>query len=297
MTDKERDLNQEVKQEVEQEKQIVYKVEEGMDVENILCTTYQMRNFYKQFHDGFFSSLDVMNYIQHFAAAKLARKDQIVLDACCGRSLMLPLLRYHARNIKKYIGVDISERNINEAKRGVNRDLRNTNLEEFYPFETEWILSNIAEMSDHIEKEIVDFIIYTSAIEHMHKDVGYQSLIECHKVLKNDGIMFLSSPNTPGYGYDTQYAAHVYEWGYDELKEAIDEIGFEIVDEIGLVMGAREMDQFYENHESEDIRELYKTIRNYLPTNFITSLMSIPYPEESKEVLFILKKKEPNRLF
>lgn len=34
-----------------------------MDREKILCTTYQMRNFYMQFRDGFFTNLDVMNYI------------------------------------------------------------------------------------------------------------------------------------------------------------------------------------------------------------------------------------------
>ena len=38
------------------------------------CTTYQMRNFYMQFRDGFFTNLDVMNYIQHLAAAHMAKK-------------------------------------------------------------------------------------------------------------------------------------------------------------------------------------------------------------------------------
>ena len=46
------------------DKDIVYRVEDGMDREKILCTTYQMRNFYMQFRDGFFTNLDVMNYIQ-----------------------------------------------------------------------------------------------------------------------------------------------------------------------------------------------------------------------------------------
>ena len=56
------------------DKDIVYRVEDGMDREKILCTTYQMRNFYMQFRDGFFTNLDVMNYIQHLAAAHMAKK-------------------------------------------------------------------------------------------------------------------------------------------------------------------------------------------------------------------------------
>ena len=89
-----------------------------MDREKILCTTYQMRNFYMQFRDGFFTNLDVMNYIQHLAAAHMAKKGMNVLDVCCGRSLMLPLLRYYAKDIASYTGVDISKANIKEALRG-----------------------------------------------------------------------------------------------------------------------------------------------------------------------------------
>lgn len=89
-----------------------------MDREKILCTTYQMRNFYMQFRDGFFTNLDVMNYIQHLAAAHMAKKGMNVLDVCCGRSLMLPLLRYYAKDIASYTGVDISKANIKEAMRG-----------------------------------------------------------------------------------------------------------------------------------------------------------------------------------
>lgn len=35
-------------------KQIVFRVEDDMNRKDILCTTYQMRNFYRQLGDGFF---------------------------------------------------------------------------------------------------------------------------------------------------------------------------------------------------------------------------------------------------
>lgn len=279
-----------------EEKKIVHKIEEGMNPQDVLCTTYQMRNFYTQFRDGFFSNLDVMNYIQHFRAAQLAKKDMNVVDVCCGRSLMLPLLRYYAKNINSYTGVDISEANIREAKRGASaKTLTEEDLETYYPFKVDWILANVAEMSKHIPEKSADFVIYTSALEHMHKDTGYQSLVECHKIMDTDSFMFLSCPNTPGNGYDTQYAAHVYEWGYDELKEALNEIGFEVVQEVGLVMGAREMDEFFETAEPS-IKQFYETMKAYVPKTWLTAIMSIPYPQASKEILFIVRKK-PNKLF
>lgn len=278
-------------------KKVMFKIDENTNPQDAYCTTYQMRNFYSQFKDGFFSNLDVMNYIQHFRAAQLAKRNMKIVDVCCGRSLMLPLLRYYAKDIESYTGVDISETNIKEAKRGCNNGkLTEDSLKEYYPFKTNWILSSCSEMSQYIEAGTIDFVIYTSAIEHMHKDVGYQSLKECYKIMHKDSFMFLSCPNTPGNGYDTQYAAHIYEWGYDELKEALNEIGFEIIQEVGLVMGAKEMDELYSN-ESPEIQEFYKKMKAYVPTNFLTAFMAIPYPKASKEILFIVKKKNKSKLF
>ena len=145
-------------------------------------------------------------------------------------------------------------------------------------------------MSKAFPENFADFVIYTSAIEHMHPDDGKQSLIECFKIMKDDAKMFLSCPNTPGNGYNTQYRAHVYEWGYDELKETLKQIGFEIEQEVGLVMGAREMTEFYKEQPKE-IQEFYNTMKNYMPTTWLTAIMAIPYPKASKEILFIVRKK------
>ena len=279
------------------EKKIVHKIEEGMDPQDVLCTTYQMRNFYTQFKDGFFTNLDVMNYIQHYRAAQLAKKDMNVVDVCCGRSLMLPLLRYYAKDIKSYTGVDISEANINEAKRGaIVKKLTEADFAEYYPFKVDWKLGNVAEMSQFFAPGFADFVIYTSAIEHMHKDEGFKSLQECHKIMNLNSTMFLSCPNTPGNGYDTQYAAHVYEWGYDELKQALDEIGFEIEQEIGLVIGTKELDELYAK-QSPEVNKFYQVMKSYVPQPFLTAFMAIPYPKQAKEILFVVKKKSKKRLF
>ena len=46
-------------------KKIVKKVKNGENRQDILCTTYQMRNMYRQLGDGFFTHLDIMNYISN----------------------------------------------------------------------------------------------------------------------------------------------------------------------------------------------------------------------------------------
>ena len=271
------------------ERKVVYRVEDGMDRGKILCTTYQMRNFYAQFHDGFFTNLDVMNYIQHFKAAQIAKKGMNIVDVCCGRSLMLPLLRYYAKDIESYTGVDICEANIKEAMGGASHKLRPGQYKTYYPFKCSWKLGNVAEMSKAIPANFADFVIYTSAIEHMHPKDGKASLIECYKIMKKGAKMFLSCPNTPGNGYETQYRAHVYEWGYDELKNTLSDIGFRVVQEVGLVMGAKDMNEFYQK-QPDEIREFYEKMKAYVPTTWLTAMMSIPYPKASKEILFIVEK-------
>lgn len=283
---------------METEKKIVHKIEDGVDPQDVLCTTYQMRNFYTQFRDGFFSQLDVMNYIQHHAAALLCKRGARVVDVCCGRSLMLPLLRYYSKNIESYTGVDICEANIREAKRGAAGKIKEEDLEDYYPFKTEWILSNVAEMSKHIKEGSADVVIYTSALEHMHKDTGTQSLKECYKIMNPNSIMFLSCPNTPGNGYNTQYAAHVYEWGYQELKETLDELGFEIINEIGLVMKVKKMKEFFASDKvSTEMKNFYNKLASYMPSAWLSSIVSIPYPEVSDEILFVVRKKVRKKLF
>lgn len=118
---------------------------------------------------------------------------------------------------------------------------------------------------------------------------GAKSLAECYKVMKPGAKMFLSCPNTPGNGYQTQYRAHVYEWGYDELKAKLAEIGFNIVQEVGLVTSVREMDEFYSKQEPA-LRDFYTRMKAYVPSAFLTAFMAIPFPREAKELLFIVQK-------
>jgi ubiquinone/menaquinone biosynthesis C-methylase UbiE len=127
-------------------KKIVHKIEPGMNPQDILCTTYQMRNMYKQLHDGFFTDLDVMNYIQHHQIVNRIKKGNRVLDVCCGRGLLLPLLRYLKKDIASYTGVDINPkcgefrtRRVTDGK-GVDKD--------YYPFPVNFINSNVDSMSE-----------------------------------------------------------------------------------------------------------------------------------------------------
>lgn len=279
---------------MEKERKIVYKIDKDTDPSEVYCTTYQMRNFFAQLADGFFSSLDVMNYIQHHAAVKRMKKGWRVLDVCCGRGLLLPLIRYYKPDIKEYVGVDISPANIREQLRrsGVKKI---ENAEEYYPFKLTHVLGSVEDMDKELKKDSFDFIVYTSAVEHMQKDVGRKSLENCYKLLKPGKEMFLSCPNTMDKKdpYDTQYAAHVYEWGLDELREAVQEIGFTIEEEYGLVAKVRDFEKWLE--KKPVIKEQYQALKKYMPSAWLMAFIPILYPEAAAEVLLICSKGRKNR--
>lgn len=269
-------------------KNIVFKVEDGMDRRDVLCTIYQMRNMYRQLGDGFFTSLDVMNYIQHHQIAMWCERGNDVLDVCCGRGLMLPLLRYHRKNIGSYTGVDIAPENAVFLKQRVTDNKPIENPKDYYPFPVKFVESNVATMSDKLLPQKYDVIIYTSAIEHMHKDMGQASLHECRRVSKPGTILLLTCPNTPENqdGYDTQYAAHVYEWKRSELIAGLKAAGFQVVTEYGLMIDKTNL-----KNEAErlGIAKVVERLDKLIPSEWLLPVLAPLFPLQSKEIGFVCK--------
>jgi SAM-dependent methyltransferase len=247
-------------------------------VEDILCTTYQMRDFYSQFRDGFFTNLDVMNLIQHLAVVKMIRPGDTVVDLCCGRGMLLPLMRYYARHTGQYVGVDVERRNM-------------TWWEKEYPFPTRALVLDVADCAREVGEGAADLVVYTSSIEHMHKEHGERSLREAARILKVGGLMFLSCPNTPEdkSGYEVQYRAHVYEWKLSELRDALGREGFRVEREYGLVGNLRDLKPVLEG-APRAIRQFFDPVLEYLPREFSTAMLFVAFPSLAKEVALLCRR-------
>jgi len=267
------------------EKRVVLKVEEDDDRTQILATTYQMRNFYEQMGDGFFSGLDIMNYIQHETVVRMARRDDRILDMCCGRGLLLPMLRYQRKDIESYTGVDIEPRNVTYRTRRVTD--RKLIPKDYYPFRVFFVSSNVAEMSSKLPNQYFDFIVYTSSIEHMHPEDGRQSLHEARAVAKLSARMYLSCPNTPEGqdGYDTHYSAHVYEWKRSELEAGLTEAGWAIEDTYGLYMSAEALKKRLNGMPK--LKALYERQRKFIPGEWLIPAYAAIFPEDASEIAFV----------
>jgi len=275
-------------------KDIVFRVEEGMDPREILCTTYQMRNFYRQFADGYFSKLDVMNYMQHHVAAKLCKRGDSVLDVCCGRALMLPLLSYIRPDIDEYIGIDICKSNMKEAARNKGACQKLTGFwKDAYTFRITLLECNVAEMSKKFSAtKRFGTIIYTASIEHMQKEAAIQSLRECWKLLEIGGTMLLTTPNTKREkdedGYTRRYKAHLYEWNLEEMRDELVRQGFAIKNTFGLVADTEEFEEGLSKYP--EALEVYNKYKEYMPGEWLLSFFPVIYPEIASEVAFVCEK-------
>jgi SAM-dependent methyltransferase len=294
------------------DRKVVHRVEDGDDRQTIEATTYQMRNPYKQLRDGFFTHLDIMNYLHHHWIAKQARPGDLVLDVCCGRGIMLPLLRYHAPEIAGYIGVDLEPRNVEWLTKRVTdgkylaeiparREARPVGqppsdepythtLRTYYPFRVTFVESNAATMAEPITQawwpHLADLIIYTQSIEHMHPDAGHASLQQCAELAAPGCRLVLSGPNTPAgqNGYDTRYRAHVYEWKRTELLDALAAIGWRAEAQWGLTLGKKTL---AECMAEAGLSEQWKILSTTVPTEWLTPVLAPLFPQQAEEVAIL----------
>lgn len=243
-----------------------------------------MDNFYQTLSHGLVKPSGIMNYIQHLYIAEKCQNFAKVLEVCCGRGLILPLLNRYGKNIQQYVGLDLSSENLKEAKK--EKQLR---CEHLY-FECEFLQGNAIYLSNLL-KDKFDAVIYTSSIEHMEKDDGVKSIEEIAKVLYKGGYLFLSTPRTKRQ-QKIQYRVHIYEWDYEEVRECLAKNNFEIVEEIGLLppndLGCEKL---LEEKFGKGAGKWLEDLRAKLPEAFISTIMAASIPESSKEILYICKKK------
>lgn len=287
-------------------KKVIYYNDGTVPKEEILATTYQMDDFYKELGKGKISGLNTFNLLQHFKAAKMSKG--IVLDVCCGRSLMLPLLQRLQEkgdiNIKEYVGVDILKKNMTAQHTDTATGEDIPNHDEYYPFKTTFIESNVAVMTKEMKEYIgkVDFVIYTSAIEHLQWEDQQLSLNECYKLMKRGAKLFLSGPRTPENGeiiignkkgknpdpYDVRYSAHLREPKLSEVNEMLNNAGFNDEKELYGIYG--DMEDIEDMMKNDTVSSIWANMVSYLPEEYIRSIFFLNYPYRCSEYLVIIKK-------
>jgi len=108
------------------------------------------------------------------------KKPKSVLDAGCGRGFYVNLASY-APFIKKIDGIDINEKYLERARILEKRDKRVTIHQ-----------GSIYKLP--FKDKSFDFIVASEILEHLSDD--RKALVELYRVLKKDGILVITVPNT-----------------------------------------------------------------------------------------------------
>lgn len=132
--------------------------------------------------------LSMEHYQRYYSVLPLI-KGKIVLDAACGEGYGTALM---AKSAASVTGVDISE----EAVECARRNYRSQGKIDF-------IKASIVRIP--IADHSVDVVISFETIEHVTEEVQWQFLDEICRVLKEDGILIMSTPNKEIYSDRPEY--------------------------------------------------------------------------------------------
>jgi SAM-dependent methyltransferase len=243
----------------------------------------QMDDFYTALAHGQVKLTGVMNYIQRLFIAERCAPGAAVVDVCCGRGLQLPALWHYAPHIERYVGLDIAPANLDEARQRIE------DLERRFDrgFSIELVQCDVAEKWPDLPS--FDVAIYTSALEHLPREQAIASLRNTLAALRPGGVLFLSTPNTPGTAPSTlQHRVHVYEWNCLELVRVLKDCGFTIQEMVGLLPPAvANLADLISRKYGPGAVRWHDRMRFLLPEAFLGPIMASAFPEDAAEVMYI----------
>lgn len=133
-------------------------------------------------------------------------KNKVVVDAACGEGYGSAILGKYAKNV---IGVDIDE---DAVKRAINN---------YACSNVEFIQGSIEALP--FQDNSIDVFVSFETIEHVNEELQNKFICEVKRVLKEDGIFIISSPNKAIYSdlFDYHNEFHVHELYKDEFKNLL----------------------------------------------------------------------------
>jgi len=247
----------------------------------------QMDDFYAALSRGEVKPTGIMNYVQRLFIAERCPAGAAVVDVCCGRGLQVPVLARYARHIGRYVGLDISPRNLEEARHRI-ADL---DCSVGLGFPVDLIQCDVAVPWPDLAP--FDVAVYTSALEHLPREQAMASLRNTCAALHPGGVMFLSTPNTPGPApRPLQHRVHVYEWNSDELLPVLADCGFAVHDVVGLLPPvSADVPGVLSDEYGPAAARWYERMRQVVPEPFLGPVVASALPGCAAEVMYVCTRK------
>ena len=140
-----------------------------------------------------------------------------------------------------------------------------------------------------LETESIDFFWTTEVIEHMGREFIAAWLDDAARVMRPNALAFVSTPNHDGSN-DKLPEDHVYEWGFQELKDEL-ERNFEIVDVTGTFIQLPNLKKAMKQPNMGWTPEQFKKLENRYGRQFLRVVAATFYPEVANNCSWVLRKK------
>ena len=157
-----------------------------------------------------------------------------------------------------------------------------------------------------IASETIDFFWTTEVIEHMQREFVPIWLEDAARCLRHDGLAYVSTPNHEGSN-DKLPEDHVYEWGFNELKQELEK-HFIIESVVGTFIQMPNLKKAQLVHEEPMIDGIPSTskarvfpeawtteqlilLKERFGRQFLRMVAATFYPEQANNCACVLRKK------
>lgn len=225
------------------------------------------------------------HYLRWTHILKEAKIGETVVDFGCGKGNLLEVFYRNKFKCKKYIGIDIRKTTIKQAQEKFS-------VVDWAEFHADDLIKPKLDYSKFKADKVCSFEV----AEH----VGKQNIQKFLKNMMNCGnekaTYYISTPNfDPHVGaagnhtYDSGdgRGVAIQEFDHFELEKQIIKAGFVIQKKYGTFASIKD----YKHLMNDWQKKMFNELKDYYDSNMVSVIMAPFFPEQSRNTLWILKRK------
>lgn len=217
------------------------------------------------------------HYLRWTHVLNIAKINQNILDFGCGSGNLLEVFYRNKFKCKKYIGLDIRKKIIEQNK----NKFKNVQWAHFYNID---LCSNLLNLKNKFSKINFDIICCFEVIEHIGKENIHTFLKNILLFMNSKTIFLISTPvfdAKVGPANNHIINGEIGELTFNEMKNNLS-----LFFNIKNVWGTFASQKDYKNYLDENTKIMFEKLKKYYDSNLLSNIMAPLYPEYSRNCIW-----------